>query len=327
CDLESINNMVEQLQSQGKTVVLIIINGKIVGFLGIADKLKPSAKGVIKALNNMKINTFILTGDNERTAKAIANQLGIKNYFAEVRPAQKLVKISELQKNSENIVAMVGDGINDAPALTKADVGIAIGSGTDVAVETADIVLIRGDLRTLVAAMILSKKTYTKMIQNLFWAFIYNIIGIPIAAGLFYGIIGTFLPPALASLFMAFSSVSVVTSALLLYRVNLNSIIENISIEIDNQSKISEEKSEKSLKSKELINEKQEGIQMASKLKCEKCGEEQPLSNFKHCGRDMIPRDGKLVCWMNLPKEEGGLDMDCGSTEIPIHCDQKMSVI
>ncbi|MCP4761978.1 MAG: copper-translocating P-type ATPase, partial [archaeon] len=218
CDLESINNMVEQLQSQGKTVVLIIINGKIVGFLGIADKLKPSAKGVIEALNNMKINTFILTGDNERTAKAIANQLGIKNYFAEVRPAQKLVKISELQKNSENIVAMVGDGINDAPALTKADVGIAIGSGTDVAVETADIVLIRGDLRTLVAAMVLSKKTYTKMIQNLFWAFIYNIIGIPIAAGLFYGIIGTFLPPALASLFMAFSSVSVVTSALLLYR-------------------------------------------------------------------------------------------------------------
>lgn len=163
----------------------------------------------------------MLTGDNKQTAMSIGTDLNFdeNHILAEVLPNEKALTIKKLQDSGDNIqVAMVGDGINDAPALAQADVGIAIGSGTDVAIETADIVLMRGDLRNVVAAINLSQKTYKKMITNLFWAFIYNLIGIPLAAGLLFAFTGYFLPPYLAAIFMASSSVSVVTNALLLKR-------------------------------------------------------------------------------------------------------------
>jgi len=310
-DINAQIDMLSIYQNQGKTVVLVMQDNTLIGFITISDKIKPYARSIIQKLHEMNIESYILTGDNEKTARAIAQELGITNYFAEVLPAQKLEKIASLK--GEGMVAMVGDGINDAPALSKADVGIAIGSGTDIAIESADIVLMRGDLRTLIAALYLSRKTYKKMIQNLFWAFIYNIIGIPFAAGLFsyFGI--PFLPPSLASLFMAFSSVSVVVSALLLYRINLQKIIDGI-------KKDEEEKDHIELSQKEKGDEI-----MVSKLVCTKCGHEQALP--KHCGRDMILRDDKLVCWMNLPKEEGGMGINCGMAPIPTHHNKPMKVV
>ena len=309
--------MIGDLQSKGNTVVLVMKDGRLIGILGLADKLKPFAKETIEMLHKMKIHTYLLTGDNKKTAEAIANSIGIQDYFAEVLPSQKLVKIEEIQSQPKAVVAMVGDGINDAPALTKADVGIAIGSGTDIAIESADIVLIKGELQNLIAAMTLSKKTYNKMRQNLFWAAIYNLIGIPFAAGVFFGLLGFFLPPGIASLFMAFSSVSVVLSALLLKRLDLNKV----------KSSIENLKSQKKSvnKESEILESKNEGDEeiMASKLKCDKCGHEEALP--KHCGRDMIPHEGKLVCWMNLDPKFGG--MNCGTNEIPEHCGTPMNVM
>lgn len=210
-----------EFQQQGITTILISINNKIRGIIGISDKIKDQAPYALDKLRDINLDLYMLTGDNIQTALSIGNQLKIdeKHILAEVLPNEKALTIQELQKSGDHrIVGMVGDGINDAPALAQADVGIAIGSGTDVAIETADIVLMRGDLRNVVSAINLSKKTYRKMITNLFWAFIYNIIGIPIAAGVLYGITGLFLPPYLAAVFMATSSVSVVTNALLLKR-------------------------------------------------------------------------------------------------------------
>ncbi|MBN2157582.1 MAG: copper-translocating P-type ATPase [Candidatus Lokiarchaeota archaeon] len=313
-DIQSQIEMISLFQNQGKTVVLVMNTTDLIGFITISDEIKPYAKSVINRLYEMDIEPYILTGDNEKTAKAIANRLGISKYFSEVLPAQKLEIIASLKNKGDGMVAMVGDGINDAPALSKADVGIAIGSGTDIAIESADIVLIRGDLRTILAALHLSKKTYNKMLQNLFWAFIYNIIGIPFAAGLFYYLGVPFLPPSIASLFMAFSSVSVVVSALLLYRVNLQKIIDEIKKDVEEEESI--EKSSKEKGDEEI---------MASKLVCEECGYEEALP--KHCGRDMIPRDGKLVCWMNLPKEEGGMGIQCGEQPISEHHGIPMKVV
>jgi len=269
----------------------------------------------------MKIHTYLLTGDNKKTAEAIAKSIGIQDYFAEVLPSQKLVKIEEIQGQPNAVVAMVGDGINDAPALTKADVGIAIGSGTDIAIESADIVLIKGELQNLIAAMTLSKRTYNKMRQNLFWAAIYNLIGIPFAAGVFFGILGFFLPPGIASLFMAFSSVSVVISALLLKRLDLNKVKNSVEDLNQKKSVINEEN--EILKSKNEEDEKTMENTMVNKLKCDKCGNEEALP--KHCGRDMIPHEGKLVCWMNLDPKFGG--MNCGTNEFPEHCGQKMKAV
>jgi Cu+-exporting ATPase len=209
----------KELQNQGITVILIAIEKEIKGIIGISDKIKDQAPYTLKLLKEMGLKIYMITGDNNQTALNIGKQLEIENVLAEVLPNDKALKIQELQESDENtVVAMVGDGINDAPALAQADVGIAIGSGTDIAIETADIVLMRGDLRNVVAAIKLSKKTYKKMITNLFWAFIYNIIGIPIAAGILYYSTGFFLPPYLAAVFMASSSVSVVTNALFLKR-------------------------------------------------------------------------------------------------------------
>ena len=211
----------EEFQNQGITTILISIENKIRGIIGISDKIKDQALYALDKLREKGLDIYMITGDNKQTAQSIGKKLKIDedHILAEVLPNQKATTIQKLQESDDHkIVGMVGDGINDAPALAQADVGIAIGSGTDIAIETADIVLMRGDLRNVVSAINLSKKTYKKMITNLFWAFIYNLIGIPIAAGVLYYATGFFLPPYIAAIFMASSSVSVVTNALFLKR-------------------------------------------------------------------------------------------------------------
>ncbi len=205
----------QTLEEQGKTVVISAVNRKIIGLLAIADPLKATSKETINHLHKMGLDIYLVTGDNKRTANAIANQIGIKKVLAEVLPENKADVVQNLQREGR-YVGMVGDGINDAPALAQADVGIAIGSGTDIAIETGDIVLIKEDLRDVVASIQLSKKTISKIKQNLFWAFIYNIIGIPIAAGILFIPFGITLVPEIAGAAMAFSSVSVVVNSLLL---------------------------------------------------------------------------------------------------------------
>ena len=204
------------LESLGNTVVGVGVSGELVGIIAVADRIKPNAKEAVEELKSMGIRPIMLTGDNPVTANAIAELCGIEEVISQVLPDQKAAKIKELQGEGK-VVAMVGDGINDAPALAQADIGIAIGSGTDIALETGDIILIRDDLRDVVAAIRLSKRTIQKIRQNLFWAFGYNTGGIPIAAGILspFGII---LNPIIAAAAMALSSVSVVTNAALLKR-------------------------------------------------------------------------------------------------------------
>ncbi|MEH2315394.1 MAG: heavy metal translocating P-type ATPase [Nostoc sp.] len=223
-------------EAVGKTVILIAVDGELQGIMGIADALKPSSTAVVKALQKLGLEVVMLTGDNRKTADAIALQVGIQRIFAEVRPDQKAAIIQSLQKgglgtrdwglgkilpntqspvpNTHSIVAMVGDGINDAPALAQADVGIAIGTGTDVAIAASDITLISGDLQGIVTAIQLSRATINNIRQNLFFAFIYNVIGIPIAAGILFPIFGWLLNPIIAGAAMALSSLSVVSNAL-----------------------------------------------------------------------------------------------------------------
>ncbi len=210
-----IQTSIKALEDQAKTVIIAAVNQKLFGVLAIADPLKETSKEVIDQLKRMNIEIYLVTGDNERTAKAIASQVGINNILAEVLPESKADIVKKLQ-NDGKFVGMVGDGINDAPALAQADIGIAIGSGTDVAIETGDIVLIKEDLRDVVASIQMSRKTISKIKQNLFWAFFYNIIGIPIAAGILFLPFGITLVPEIAAAAMAFSSVSVVTNSLLL---------------------------------------------------------------------------------------------------------------
>jgi len=219
--IDSYKEKFNEFQRQGITTILISVGNELKGIIGISDKMKEQAPYALEKLREKGLEIFMLTGDNKQTALNIGKELHFdeQHILAEVLPNEKAETIKKLQSSEENkIVGMVGDGINDAPALAQADVGIAIGSGTDIAIETADIVLMRGDLRNVVSAINLSKKTYRKMITNLFWAFIYNLIGIPIAAGILYYSTGFFLPPYLAAVFMASSSVSVVTNALFLKR-------------------------------------------------------------------------------------------------------------
>jgi Cu+-exporting ATPase len=200
-------------ETGGKTVVWIAIDGRASGLIGIADRLKPSSYAAVSTLQKMGIEVVMLTGDNQATADAIAREIGIKRVRAEVRPDQKALQVKALQAEGE-LVAMVGDGINDAPALAQADVGIAIGTGTDVAIAASDITLISGDLQGIVTAIQLSRATIRNIQQNLFFAFIYNVAGIPIAAGILFPMFGILLDPIIAGAAMAFSSVSVVTNAL-----------------------------------------------------------------------------------------------------------------
>lgn len=210
---EALQSHKDAWEAQGKTVVLIAIDGQLEGVMGIADAIKPSSPAAVKALRRLNLEVVMLTGDNRKTAEAIAREVGIIRVEAQVRPDQKAAKVKQLQQEGK-IVAMVGDGINDAPALAQADVGIAIGTGTDVAIAASDITLISGELQGIVTAIQLSKATIRNIQQNLFFAFIYNVLGIPIAAGVLFPLIGWLLNPIIAGAAMAFSSVSVVTNAL-----------------------------------------------------------------------------------------------------------------
>ncbi len=203
----------DRLAEEGKTPMFVALDQKLAGIIAVADVMKPSSKRAVEKIHAMGIEVVMITGDNRRTAEAIATQVGIDRVLAEVLPQDKASEIKKLQAEGVK-VAMVGDGINDAPALAQADIGMAIGSGTDVAMESADIVLMRSDLMDVVTAIQLSKKTIRNIKQNLFWAFAYNSAGIPIAAGLLYLFGGPLLNPIIAAGAMAFSSVSVVTNAL-----------------------------------------------------------------------------------------------------------------
>jgi len=207
----------EQLEENGKTAMLVAVDGKAAGLIAVADTLMDYSADAVKTLQNMGLEVVMLTGDNKRTAKAIAKQVGVKRVLAEVLPKDKANEIQRLQQE-DKVVAMVGDGINDAPALAQADIGIAVGSGTDVALETGDIVLVKDDLRDVVISIQLSRATMNKIRQGLFWAFAYNTALIPVAAGILYPFFGILLDPVFAAAAMAFSSVSVVTNASLLRR-------------------------------------------------------------------------------------------------------------
>ena len=211
--VDSIGGQLSALAKDGKTPMLVAIDGKLAGILAVADEIKAESPAAIAALQAMGIEVMMVTGDNQRTADAIARQVGITRVLAGVLPDHKADEIKRLQGEGR-IVGMVGDGINDAPALAQADVGIAIGSGTDVAIAAADITLLRGDLRGVVTAIALSRATIRTVRQNLFWAFVYNVIGIPLAAGVFYPLTGWLLSPVIASAAMSLSSVSVVTNSL-----------------------------------------------------------------------------------------------------------------
>ena len=207
-----------ELQDAAKTVVVVGLAGEVIGLIAIQDAPKPSSAQAIAALHDRGLKTVMITGDNDRVAQTIAQQVGIDQVVANVLPNGKAQRVEELQQDGP--VAFVGDGINDAPALTTADVGIAMGSGTDIAIESGDIVLVQNDLRGVVWALAMSQKTFSRIKLNLFWALIYNVIGIPIAAGIFAGV-GFILTPEFAALAMAFSSVSVVSSSLLLNRTKI----------------------------------------------------------------------------------------------------------
>jgi Cu+-exporting ATPase len=206
---------VGELESAGQTVVWLARAGELAGFLAVADELKASAARAVAAFKGMGLAVAMITGDNPRSAAVIGRQAGIERVIAQVLPGDKAREVQAMQGQGE-IVAFVGDGINDAPALAQADIGIAVGGGTDVAMESGDIVLVRDDLVDAVAALQLSRKVMRRIRQNLFWAFAYNTALIPLAAGLFFPFLHVLLPPEVAGLAMAMSSVTVVTLSLLL---------------------------------------------------------------------------------------------------------------
>ncbi len=216
----NVSAQLEKLESEGKTVMMLAVDGTLAGFIAVADTIKPSAKEGVHALQKKGIEVVMITGDNQRTANSIAQKLGIKQVLAEVLPHEKEIEIQKI-KSEGKVVAMVGDGINDAPALAAADVGIAMGSGTDVAIEAADIILVNKDLQAVSSAIDLSQKTMRTIRMNLFWAFGYNVILIPVATGILYPFIGLLLNPIFASVAMTLSSISVVSNSLLLKRVRI----------------------------------------------------------------------------------------------------------
>jgi len=216
-DIAPLSDRIEEVARQGKTPMILAIGKKSAGLIASADTVKPQARQIVGKLQNMGLDVVMITGDHEQTAQAIARELNIDRVLAQVLPAGKADEVKKLQQEGR-FVAMVGDGINDAPALAEANIGIAIGSGTDIAMEASDITLMTEDLNAVADAILLSKKTMSKIRQNLFWAFFYNILGIPLAAGVFFPIYGILLEPIYAALAMSLSSVSVVSNALLLKR-------------------------------------------------------------------------------------------------------------
>ena len=216
-DVEFAVHEVEKFQSQGQTVMFVSIDGGLGGLIGVEDPIKPSALQAISVLRTEHIRIVMLTGDSQSTAEAVATRLGIDSVVAEVLPEQKVSEVKRLQAAGK-VVAMAGDGINDAPALAQADVGIAMGTGTDVAMKTGDVTLVKGDLSGIVRARLLSRKTMSNIKQNLFFAFVYNTLGVPIAAGVLYPVFGVLLSPMIAAAAMSFSSVSVIGNALRLRR-------------------------------------------------------------------------------------------------------------
>lgn len=210
----------KELRKHGQTVLFVAVDGELAGLIAIADSIKPSAKQAIEQLHRQNVQVIMMTGDNQQTADAVAKELNIDHVFAEVMPEEKAAKVKELQEQGR-IVAMAGDGVNDAPALAQADVGIAFASGTDVAIESADITLLKPDLNGILKARNLSRGTMKNIRQNLFFAFIYNMVGVPIAAGVLFPVLGLLLSPMIASAAMTFSSVSVIANALRLRNLKL----------------------------------------------------------------------------------------------------------
>ncbi len=223
--ISKIENKIYELENQGKTVMIMVVNKELAGLIAVADVLKKDSKTVVQTLRNMGKKVIMITGDNKRIANAIAKQVGVDFVLSEVLPEDKANEIKKLQLNG-NIVSMAGDGVNDAPALAQSNVGIALGSGTDVAMETGDIVLMKDDLKDIVKAIDLSSYTLKKIKQNLFWAFFYNSLSIPIAAGVLYPLTGFLLHPIIAATAMALSSVSVVSNSLLMKRYKFKSIFK-----------------------------------------------------------------------------------------------------
>lgn len=217
---EAFNQKIKENQSKAQTISYLAKGNQVIGFLSFSDQIKKSSKKAIQYLQENKVEVVMMTGDNEQTAKAVADELGIKKYFANCLPQDKLEEIKRLQKEGK-IVAMTGDGINDAPALAQSNVGIAMGTGTDIAIESAEITLLKGDLLGVAKAKILSEKLLKNIKENLFFAFIYNTLGIPIAAGLLYPIFGILLSPMIAAAAMSFSSISVIMNSLRLNNVKL----------------------------------------------------------------------------------------------------------
>jgi Cu+-exporting ATPase len=210
----------EALRADGQTVMFVIVNDKVVGLLGVADPIKPTTEEAIRQLHNEGVRVVMLTGDSQTTAHAVASKLNIDEVIAEVLPTRKAEIVRRLQAEGRK-VAMAGDGINDAPALAQADVGIAMGTGTDIAMESAAVTLVKGDLRGIVRAIRLSRATMKNIKQNLFFAFVYNALGIPIAGGALYPFFGVLLSPMIAAAAMSFSSVSVIGNALRLRNARL----------------------------------------------------------------------------------------------------------
>nr|GFA83730.1 probable copper-transporting ATPase HMA5 [Tanacetum cinerariifolium] len=226
-DAEEILKEIEDLAQTG---ILVCIDGQLAGILAISDPLKPGAREVIAILKSMKVKSIVVTGDNWGTANSIAKEVGIDDVIAEAKPEDKAEKVKELQA-SGLVVAMVGDGINDSPALVAADVGMAIGAGTDIAIEAADIVLMKSNLEDVITAIDLSRKTFTRIRLNYIWALGYNLLGIPIAAGVIFPFTGFRLPPWIAGAAMAASSVSVVCCSLLLKYYKRPKILEGLALQ------------------------------------------------------------------------------------------------
>jgi len=316
---ERAHDEANRVSNSAATPLILAVDGEVRAVLGFRDPIKPGARGALDEIRRMGIRVVMLSGDNNAVAQSIGTRLGVDEIYAELTPAEKIATVKRAQESAQ-FAAMVGDGINDAPALAAADIGIAIGSGAEAARETGDIVLTRNDLYDVVRALVLGRLTLRKIKQNLFWAFFYNTLGIPIAAGVLYPFFGVMLDPALAGLAMALSSVSVVGNAMLLgfARRRLEAIgrdavdatpeietIKSRGVAHPNGSAVAPEN-----------NGRGENV-MTTTLKCAKCSTEMPMPS--HCNKPMhvetVNGQTRLVCWMGP---------GCGVADIPHHCDQPM---